>query len=92
MAEGLNGTIVNSIGTCGTAAIALPSTKSVGRVTWIAYNDGTATVYLGGSGVTSSTGIPVAGTSYSPAMDLGNALIYGITAAGAGTVRVFEIS
>ena len=90
--ESLNGVITTSNGTANGTAVLLPATKAVGRSTWIAYNNGTATVYLGGSGVTATTGIPVGTLSYSPSFNIGNALIYGITAAGNGTLSIMEIS
>jgi hypothetical protein len=55
------------------------------------YNAGSATVYVGGSDVTTANGIPVAATSWGPGMDLkpGDAL-YGIVASGTHEVRVIE--
>jgi hypothetical protein len=87
----LNGTITTTQVITSSTATLLPATRAVNRQTWIAYNDGSAPLYLGGSGVTTSTGIPVGTGAYSPSIDLGNAQIYGITT-GAGTVRVMEIS
>lgn len=88
----LDGSITNGTVAVGTSATLLPATKAPGRKTWLAYNDGTATVYLGGASVTATTGIPMGTSAFSPSIDLGNALVYGITAGGNGTVRIMEIS
>jgi hypothetical protein len=90
--EPLDGTITTSNGTAGTAAVLLPAVKAPGRKTWIAYNNGTSVVYLGGSNVTSANGLPVGTAAFSPSISLGNSLIYGITASGAGTLSIMEIS
>lgn len=87
----LNGTITTTQVVISSTATLLPGTAGRNRQTWLAYNDGSASMYLGGAAVTTSTGIPVGTGSYSPAIDLGNANIYGITT-GSGTVRVMEIS
>lgn len=55
-------------------------------------NDSSTTLYLGGSDVTTSNGMPVPPLSYSPILDAGiNLIIYGI-AASSINVRVLEIS
>lgn len=87
----LNGSITNTQVVISSTATLLPATVANGRQTWIAYNDGSAPMYLGGAAVTTSTGIPVGTGSYSPSIDLGGAKIYGITT-GSGTIRVMEIS
>lgn len=57
----------------------------------LVYNNSSVTIYIGGAGVTTSTGMPVAANSYGPGMDLqtGDAL-YGIVASGTAEMRVFE--
>lgn len=54
------------------------------------YNIGSVTVYLGGSGVTTSNGVPVAAGAWSPAVNSGKDAIYGIVATGTCEVRVLE--
>lgn len=55
------------------------------------YNAGAATVYLGGAGVTTSTGYPVAAGEHLSA-DLGQSdALYGIVAADTVAVRVLEV-
>lgn len=76
----------------GTAIAAIPTSTLSGRKALILYNDGTARVFLGGSAVTSTTGLPVASGDYSPSFDLGTTILYGVTSAGVGTVRVLEVS
>lgn len=58
----------------------------------ILYNAGAATVYIGGSDVTTANGLPIAATSYGPAFDL-NAKdgLWGRVASGTCDVRVLEI-
>jgi hypothetical protein len=55
------------------------------------YNASAAVVYLGGSDVTTSNGVPVAATSWGPSFDLSiSDQIYGIVAASTSEVRVIE--
>jgi hypothetical protein len=55
------------------------------------YNASAATVYVGGSDVTTSIGCPVAATSWGPGFDLGTGdALYGIVAASTSEVRVIE--
>lgn len=57
----------------------------------ILYNNGSATVYVGGSDVTTSNGVPVAASSWGPSIDLDGAEgVYGIVASGTVDVRVLE--
>lgn len=60
------------------------------------YNDGAATIYIGGSDVTTSgatKGYPVAAGSYGPGMDLGTEeALYGIVASGTVNMIVLETS
>lgn len=79
-----------------TAATALefanPTTPTLAsRKTLIIYNNGTSTIYLGGSAVTANTGIPL-GVGATFTADLGAARIYGIASAGTHDVRVLELS
>lgn len=81
-------TTLVAMGTAGTAAI--PTTALSGRKALIAYNSGTTTVYIGGSGVSTASGIPIPINSYTPSFDLGTGVLYGI--GGGGTLTALEIS
>jgi hypothetical protein len=55
------------------------------------YNASAATVYVGGSNVTTSIGVPIAATSWGPGFDLDvSDQLYGIVAASTSEVRVLE--
>jgi hypothetical protein len=83
-------TAVN-IGTAsGTAAI--PTTTLSNRKAIIGYNVGTSTVYIGGTGVTTTSGIPIGTGQYTPSFDLGTAVLYGIAGAPGGTIIALEVS
>lgn len=57
------------------------------------YNGSDATVYVGGSTVTTATGLPVPTLSWSPGFELeANEAMYGIVAAATKDVRVIETS
>lgn len=58
----------------------------------LVFNNGSATIYLGGSDVTTANGVPVLPGSWSPGLPLprGESL-YGIVATGTQEARVLEI-
>lgn len=63
------------------------------RRSLIIYNNSSNTIYLGGSTVTTSSGMPVPPSSYSPIFDAGiHLIIYGIAESGNNNVRVLELS
>jgi hypothetical protein len=71
-----------------TSATALPSSVLTNRKRLILYNAGTQTVFLGTSGVTTSTGLGLlAGGSFETD---GDVAVYGIVAATTCDVRVME--
>lgn len=90
----LRGSFKTTAVTVTSAATALPTTAQTNRRTVIVYNnDASVSIFLGGSTVTSSTGVPVAAGSYSPPFDIGASMtLYGITAAASVNVRVLEVS
>lgn len=56
------------------------------------YNNGASTVYLGGSGVTTATGFPLAaGTSLSVDLKESGDVLYGIVVSGTVEVRTLEV-
>ena len=64
------------------------------RRTMILFNNSsTVTVYVGGSDVTTTNGMPILAQSYSPAIDAGvYMIIYGVTSSSTADVRVMEVS
>lgn len=83
-------TAVNIGTTAGTAA--MPTTALANRKAFIGYNVGTSIVYIGGSGVGTASGIPVGLGQYTPAMDIGTTVLFGIAATPGGTMIALEIS
>lgn len=75
--------------TASSLQVATPVTDMGGRKTLLIYNNGTATIYIGGANVTVNTGIPLA-VGATLAIDVGVALVYGIAASGTHDVRVLE--
>jgi hypothetical protein len=92
---GLHGVpLVTAVTIANGTATALPAITLSRRKAWIAYNSGTTSVWIGGAGITASNtgGIPVGTSDFSPAIDLGTAVIYGIAASNGGTLTVLEVS
>lgn len=84
-------TIRSSAVSVATSATALPSSAlSARRVLWI-YNNGSATIFLGASGVTTAAGFPLL-PGQSVAMEVGALVLYGIVATGTVEARVMEIA
>lgn len=92
---GLHGVVLTTtVSVANGTATALPGTTLTNRKTFTCFNSGTAKCWLGGTGVTASDvgGIPVGTQEYSPAVDMGTAIIYGIAGTAGGTLTVFEVS
>ena len=77
-----------------TGVTPLPSPSLSNRRSLVAYNnDASATLYIGGSDVTASNGIPVPAGTYSPAVDASPGLVvYGVSSSGSIDIRVLELS
>lgn len=91
----LRGAYISSAQTVTTGtAQALPTTNATNRRSFILYNnDGTNTLWIGGAGVTSSTGIPVPAGTFSAALDGGNRMqLYGISGSGSLDIRILEMT
>jgi hypothetical protein len=74
-----------------TSATALPASALSGRrVLWI-YNNGSATIYLGASGVTTAAGFPLL-PGQSVSLAVGALAIYGRVATGTAEARIMEIA
>jgi hypothetical protein len=81
-----------AVSTTAVQLTAAESDSRVGESVAVTNTHASATVYLGGAGVTSSTGFPlVAGGSLSVDLD-GTETLYGITASGSVTVGVLRTS
>ena len=56
-------------------------------------NDASTTVFLGGTDLTASNGMPLAPKSFSPPLDAGpKMIVYGLTSSGTAEIRVMELS
>ncbi len=79
--------------TVGTSATPLPDEVLASRRSLVIYNNSSQTLYVGGSDVTTTNGMPVPASSYSPAFDAGEKMVvYGIVASTTANVRTLEIS
>jgi len=89
----LRGDFKTTAVTVSTMATALPPTPLANRRALIVYNASSSIVYLGGSDVTTSNGLPLEASTYSPPFDAGVKMtLYGIVSSGTANVRVLEIS
>lgn len=82
-----------SVGTTATRLDTADDTGDhIGGESLAVYNNGASTLYLGGSNVTTSTGVPVAANSWGPALGgiLTEDALYGIVTSGTVDVRVLE--
>lgn len=76
--------------TVTTSATTIATGPSDGESDVLIYNDSDATVYLGGSDVTSSNGLPVVSGASAGMVLRRTDNLYGITASGSKAVRVLE--
>lgn len=91
--NGLQGSALATAVTVTTSATALPTTALTNRRSLVVYNNSSVTVFIGGSSVTTSNGMPIAAGTYSPAIDASPGLvIYGIVASSTADMRVLELS
>jgi len=74
----------NAVVSVSTTAVALTSTGNNSTF----YNDGAHTVYVGSSGVTGATGLPIPSGSERTFNNSGT--LYGITSSGTSTVRILS--
>lgn len=90
----LNGFVNTTANTVGTTLVTLPNYGQLfNRRSLMIYNNSANTIYLGGSDVTTATGIPVPAGAYSPIIDAGyNMLVYGIAATTGNDIRCLEVS
>jgi len=89
----LRGEVHSTSVTVGTTATPLPAEPLENRRALIFYNNGSKTIYLGGSDVTKDNGLPILTESFSPAFDSGPLQIwYGVTASGETEIRIVELA
>lgn len=89
----LPGVLFGTLGTIGTTSTAIPISGNLsGRKSIIFYNLGTSRIWLTGSNGIGSTGIPVGIGDYSPSIDIGTGVIYGVADTAGGTVTTLEVS
>lgn len=88
------GYVKTTSATVGTTVTQLPAYGQLfNRRSLQIFNNSNNTIYLGGSDVTTTNGIPVLGNSYSNVFDAGyNMIIYGIASQGGNNVRCIETS
>ena len=81
-----------SVGTAPTLLASAPPSAAPGPAGWFSIaNGGTAgTVYVGGSGVTSSNGYPVIPAAAFPGYLWPGDSVFGVVVSGSGTVCVFQ--
>lgn len=90
MAFRINASFTVAATTVTTTATKIPASIAEGRASIILLNNGSYTVYIGGSGVTAATGFPLEAGDNLP-MDIGDDIdIYGITAEGSSEIRTLE--
>ena len=91
--NGLRGFVKSRNITVATSATPLPDEVLSNRRSLVIYNNSSVTVFVGGSDVTTTNGMPVPASSYSPALDASpNLILYGIISTGTANVRVLEAS
>ena len=89
----LRGEVKTRAITVTTALTPLPDEVLSFRRSLVVYNNGSVTVFVGGSTMTTSDGMPIPAGTYSPAIDAGPRMIlYGRTASSSSDVRVMELS
>lgn len=89
-----NGVVKTSDNTVGIALVSLPQYgQLLDRRSMLIYNNSSNTIYIGGSDVTTSNGLPIPAGSYSPPIDAGyNLKVYAVASQNSNDVRVIEVS
>lgn len=89
----MNGTVKTRAVTVTTDLTPLPGEVLAYRRSLTVYNNGSVTIYIGGSTMTVADGLPVPAGTYSPALDAGPRMIlYARTSSSTCDVRVMEVS
>jgi len=88
----LRGTVLSTSVTIGDSATLIPSSDLANRKSMTIRNNGSNTIFIGGSGVSTSNGFPIK-VNESMDIDLDDAsALYGIVATGNEDLRILEIS
>lgn len=86
-----DGTCLATAVTIGTSAGTLPATNLANRKRLTVQNRGSSSIFLGGSGVTTSTGVEIQPGGDSGELEIGaTSVLYAISAAAGQDVRVLE--
>lgn len=89
----LRGFIKSTAVTVTTSLTPLPGTSLANRRSISIYNNGSGTLYIGGSDVTAANGVPISSGTWGPEIDAGPRMIlYGRVSSGTLDVRVLEMS
>lgn len=89
----LSGTTKSRAVTVTTTPTPLPDEILAYRRSLVIFNNSNQTMYVGGSDVSSTNGMPVPANSYSPAFDAGpRMVVYGVVSSSTANVRVLELS
>lgn len=80
----------NTAITVGTTPTALPSSNLAGRMSIVIYNNGSATVYIGNSTVSTSNGYPIAAGGQLFISIEEEVTIYCVVASATADVRILE--
>lgn len=89
----LRGFVKSRAVTVTTSLTPLPEEVLAYRRALVVYNNSSSTIFVGGSDVNTTNGMPVPASSYSPAFDAGpNMIVYAVVASGSANVRVLELS
>ena len=84
-------TILATAVSVGTSATALPASVLANRRSVMAYNNGAAIIYLGGSGVTTATGFPLL-PGQAVTLEVGTLAVYGRVLTGTVEARILEVA
>ena len=84
-------TVLSTAVSVATTATALPASALSGRRVVSVYNNGSATIFLGASGVTTAAGFPLL-PGQSINLAVGALALYGIVATGTVEARVMEVA
>jgi len=91
--KALTGAFLSTATSISTSAAPLPATALSNRKSVVIYNNGATTMFLGGSAVATSDGLPVPPGEFSQSFDCDDTMIlYGRVDSGTEEARVLELS
>lgn len=86
----IRGDIANASTYIGSPAAAIPTTELNGKTSILIRNNGSNTIFLGASGVTALTGMPLKADETLPIAIASGVRLYGIAQTGSSDIRTFE--